>query len=226
MTKEIDFAELTKNLTPAQKADLLSAMSDAKIKKTDTELVSLLIFLKLTREDYDKIQKDFDKSVQRAINVAESIALHSDTIKREVDQFDDIYAKKKANMSETLMEAKEELSKVVAENKRISRELLKDVNADKRVRYATILSACLIAIAASWIVFHFHYEARMTEERISAINTVVRQMEHNQDVLFELAKANRRLELQDGEKKGEKLLAISNAEGYTSLGKAGVIKFK
>ena len=68
---------------------------------------------------------------------------------------------------------------------------------------------------------HYRYEKRLDNAHAAIIN----QVQDNYAVLLELAKSNSRLELSTGDK-GQKLLAVKNATGWTSSDKRGVIEFR
>jgi signal transduction histidine kinase len=124
-----------------------------------------------------------------------------------------------------LKEAGKTLTDTIAASNQASAELRNNIKVAGLTRIGVIAAATLVVIVASWLVTHFHYESRFEKARLSVVSRVIEQVEDNQAILNELAKANRRLELSRSES-GTKLLAISNAKGYTSTSKAGVIKFK
>jgi len=173
---EKDFAELTKDLTPTQKADLLSAMADAKIKKNDTELVSLLIFLKLTREDFGNIQADFNKSIQEAREVSEFVEKQSNTIKTAFTQFDSMYANKMENMSKTLDDTCEKvikkLDKAYHEHRNLIHHLEYETKKVTWIRWRNMLIAnifiCLVVATGVW--FYRNYKENKEENKYIIIN--------------------------------------------------------
>jgi hypothetical protein len=195
------------------------------VKKSESQIDSITDTLNITVVNFetvvDKIEKHIDESGKKAMAaVTDKINEYGDKLKAALTGVMD-----EALPLSDLKEAGKTFSTVVAENSQISEVLRKNAIIGKRVQYGMIAGACLLAILASWIFFYFRYEAQITETRISTVNRVVRQIEHNQEILYELSKANRTLELQYGEK-GEKYLGISNAKGYTSTGNAGFIEFK
>ena len=185
MDSEKDFAELTKDLTPTQKADLLSAMADAKIKKNDTELVSLLIFLKLTREDFGNIQADFNKSIQEAREVSEFVEKQSNTIKTAFTQFDSMYANKMENMSKTLDATCEKvitkLDKAYREHQNLIHHLEYETKRVKWIRWCNILIAnifiCLIVALGVWF-YRTHKEYQNENKYIISNDAEIRLLLH------------------------------------------------
>jgi len=158
MADEKNFDELTKDLTSDQRAGLLNAMADAKIKKSDTELVSILMFLKLTREDFGTIRTDIKKSVHEAKKLAEFIELHSNTMKTAFTQFDELYAKKMENMSKTLDATSErvikKLNTAYTEHQNIIHHLKHNTEKIKWIRWRNILMfniiICIIVGLSVW----------------------------------------------------------------------------
>jgi len=195
------------------------------IKKSETSIEEITDTFNVAAGSFGTMVSKIDKHVAEAGKKAMAV------VADEMNEYADMLkASLKAAMNEALplsdlQKAGETFSTVVSENRQISNELRENAIAGRRAQYGMIAVACLAVIIASWAFFHFRYEARMTENRISAINSLVQQIEHNRDVLYELSKADRRLELQYGDD-GVKRVAISNAEGYTSPRKSGVIQFK
>ena len=124
-----------------------------------------------------------------------------------------------------LKEAGKTFTDTIAESNRASAELRNDIKVAGLTRIGVIAAATLAVILASWLVIYFLYQSRFENERLSVVGIVVDQVENNQAILSELSRANRKLELSYNES-GQKLLTISNARGYTSTSKEGVIAFK
>ena len=130
-----------------------------------------------------------------------------------------------ANIDIEKLKAGKTFTETIAASNQASAELRNNIRIAGLTRIGVIAAATLVVIIASWLVIHFHYESRFEKARLGVVGRVIEQVEDNQAILNELAKANRRLELSRGES-GTKLLAISNARGYTSTSKAGMIEFK
>jgi hypothetical protein len=117
-------------------------------------------------------------------------------------------------------EAGNAISSVINSSKQASAELRANI---KVIRWAHIgvfaLAACVL-LFASWGFFYYRYEVRVEKTRAEIFS----QLDGNVDVLLELSKSNRRLELM--EDNGSKLLVIKNAVGWTTKSQHGVIKIK
>ena len=105
------------------------------------------------------------------------------------------------------------LNEAVSGCNRATTEMQKSIKLAKWTHYGVIAAAVLIVVLTSWICFHFHYTAKLSEERI----TIADQIDMNQAVLIELEKAGKKLEISKSAK-NTKLLTIKDAEG--------VIEFK
>ena len=194
------------------------------IKKSETSIEEITETLNVAAASFltmvGKLEKHIDEAGKKAMAiVADDMNEYADMLKASLTD-----AMNKALPLSDLKKAGETFSGVVSENRQISEELRKNAVFGRRVQYGWIAIACLAVILTSWAFVHFRYEARLTESRINTVNSVVQQIEHNQDVLSELSKANRRLELHYGEK-GETRVVIRNAAGYTTAGN-GIIEFK
>ena len=195
------------------------------IKKSETSIADITSEFDIVAASFqtmvDKVEKHIDETGKKAMAVVtDDMNRYADTLKASLKT-----AMNEALPLSDLKEAGKTFSGVVAENRQISKVLCENAVVGRRVHYGIITGICLIAVLASWVFFHFRYEARFTENRISALNSLIQQVEQNKDVLFELSKANRRIELHYADN-GNKRLAVRNAEGYTSTEKAGVIEFK
>jgi hypothetical protein len=88
------------------------------------------------------------------------------------------------------------------------------------------LGALLIvcaAVLASWLYLGHWYSGRLAQER----SVLIQEIRHNHDVLLELAKSRRTIELvNDPQIPSRKLLVMKNASGWRSAGNYGVIEFE
>jgi hypothetical protein len=81
--------------------------------------------------------------------------------------------------------------------------------------------SCSLALG-SWCYIRWWYSSQMEQER----SVLIGQVGKNRDVLLELAKSNRTLELvQDSETPDRTYLMMKNASGWQSASKYGVIEF-
>ena len=110
-----------------------------------------------------------------------------------------------------------------------SQETIETVRKTMKWKHRKIVaSAAIVMIVAifvsSWTFHYYRYREKLMEDRIRVANDIG----ENQEVLIELSKYNRRLSfmvMPDGENKGKKVLEVKNAEGYTTVSKAGLIVF-
>ena len=247
---------LLTGFTEEQKTEILLNISDIGLSERDFEILQLLRIFHLLKAYIETLPESVKESVDAIKKSEASIDDITDTLNVVAQSFQTMVDKMEAHIKEAgkktmavvtdemneygdqlkaslkdainealplsnLKKASKTFSRVVSENAQISEELRKNAFAGKKIQYGLFAGVWLIAFFSAWAFLHFRYEARIAENRIS----VAQQIEHNQDVLHELSKANRRMELQYGEN-GEIRLAISNAEGYTSPRKSGVIQLK
>ena len=196
-----------------------------RMQKVDAAIENMTNSLNQSLADFDELSGSIDKHVkeasQKALNraSAEMRGISTDFKENLTAAMNDSLP-----LSE-LKEAGKTFADTIAASNQASAELRNNIRVAGWTRIGVIAAAALVVIVASWLVFHFRYESRLEEARRDVIGKVIEQIEDNQAVLNELAKANRRLELSRSES-GTKLLAVSNAKGYTSTSKAGVIEFK
>jgi len=196
-----------------------------RAQKLDAAIENMTNSLNQSLADFDELTGSIDKHVKEASRKALNRAAAE--MRGASDDFREnltIAMKESLPLSE-LKEAGKTFSDTIAASNAASSELRNNINVARRTQIGVIACAALSMIFASWLVFHFRYTSWLEESRRAAIGKVIEQIDDNRAVLNELALANRRLELSRSES-GAKTLAISNAEGYTSTAKAGVIVFK
>jgi len=119
-----------------------------------------------------------------------------------------------------LREAGKAFSIAIIESKEASDELRTNVKIIRRAHYRAYALAAVFVIFGLWIYTHFRYELRLERERAAYIS----QFEDNREVLLELAKSRRKLDLVKEDKR--KMLVIKDATGWTSTNGNGVIELK
>jgi phage-related protein len=196
-----------------------------RMQKVDAAIEGMTNSLNQSLNDFDELTGSIGSHVkeasQKALNLAAAEMRGIST---------DFKENLKTAMNESLpldelKEAGKTFTDTIAAGNQAAAELRKNIKITNWTRTGAIAAATLVVIVASWLVIYFHYQSRFEKARLSVVNRVIEQVDDNRAVLDELAKANRRLELSRSES-GTKLLAISNAKGYTSTSKAGVIEFK
>ena len=209
------YAEIPKSVHAA--ADRIQKVDAAIENMTNSLGQSLTDFDELT----DKIGAHVKEASQKALNrAAAEMSGVSDNFKETLTTA----INESLPLSE-LKNAGKTFADAISATNQASVELRKNVKVAGWTRIGAIASTAIAVIFASWVFFHYRYEAWLEDARRDAISRVVEQVEVNQAVIEELAKANRRLELSHSES-GTKLLAVSKAKGYTSTANAGVIEFK
>ena len=196
-----------------------------RMQKVDAAIDNMTNSLNQSLGDFDELTENIGKHVKEASQKA---------LNRAAAEMRGISADFKDNLTaamneslplSALKEAGKTFTETIAASNQASAELRNNIRIAGWTRIGVIAAATFVVIIASWLVIHFQYESRFEKARLSVVSRVIEQVEDNQAILNELAKANRRLELSRSES-GTKLLAISNARGYTSTSKAGVIEFK
>ncbi|MDR0841845.1 MAG: hypothetical protein LBP68_00305 [Acidobacteriota bacterium] len=124
---------------------------------------------------------------------------------------------------DALSQAGKTFSAAVAASNQASADLRKNIKVIRRAhRRAYALAACSV-ILAFWVYIHFQYERKVTEARAA----ILADVQGNQAVLSELAKARRTLELVTKDKDPRRrLLFMKDAKGWTTTEKHGVIEFR
>ena len=175
----------------------------------------------------------FERLIHETAQVDESLRQLHAHVEDSVDKASDIVSQRMSEllsnaMQETLplsdlAEAGKVFSEALAASNQASAELRANVRNIRRAHWrAYALAACSV-IAVFWIGIHYLYRQQLEQERVA----VIAQIEGNRDVLLELARSNRNLELIYDEKDPElKLLSMKDATGWTSTGKRGVIEFR
>ncbi len=118
-------------------------------------------------------------------------------------------------------------SEAIAQSKQATEALGKNIALTRRV-YIGIYALAGLGIAVfltigSWIYLSGWYTDRVEQERAA----LVWEIGQNRDVLLELAKSHRTLQLSQSSNHPErKLLVMKDALGWQSAGNSGVIEFK
>ena len=118
-------------------------------------------------------------------------------------------------------EAGEVLSDVIESGKEASEELHKNIKLIRLVHYKSYAIAALSIVVLFCYLTRNWYQTRYEKDRAA----VIKQIEDNRDVLLELARAKRKLELTVSDK-GTKLLVLKNATGWTTTSNNGVIEYE
>ena len=254
MSTEEAFEALTADLSAENKAEFFKTLREAGIKKDDRVLLKFLRALQLYKSFYLEIPKSVQKAVVRMGRIRDEVEKMADRVAGDTgyinESMDRIHmsvgeAADKASrrildkientltplsdavtmaMPEQLTvidKANKVFGKTVKNIKQASAELQKNINYMQWRHYGAIALITISVFLCLWACIHFRYEFRLDAARTA----IASQFEGNQDILLELYKANRRLELTtDG--KGSKLLSIRNAKGWSSTDNRGVIEFK
>ena len=118
-------------------------------------------------------------------------------------------------------EAGEVLMNVVESGKEAFEELGKNIKIIKHVHYKSYAAVALTLFMVFCYGTHNWYKTQYKKE----CAVMVRQIDSNRDVLLELARAKRKLELTIHDN-GNKLLVMKNATGWTTTSKNGVIEYE
>lgn len=115
----------------------------------------------------------------------------------------------------------------IARNIKATASIQKSTAAARRLHLWTYVICCLAIVCSLvpsiWFYLDQRYKARIDAERITLIN----QVEKNRDVMLQLARSHRILELhQDPEHPSFGFLVLKDATGWQSKNNQGVIKFK
>lgn len=118
-------------------------------------------------------------------------------------------------------EAGEVLSDVIESGKEASEELHKNIKLIRLVYYKSYAIAALSIVILFCYLTRQWYKTQYEKDRAA----IIKQIEGNRDVLLELARAKRKLELTVSDK-GTKLLVLKNATGWTTTSNNGVIEYE
>jgi hypothetical protein len=216
----------------------------AEIEKHKTEIKELT---SLAEQCADAGEKSFDRITQEAAQVNESLkSIHthiedaagkasaavSNRLTAAMEKtfsglteagkvFSDTVASNKQQAAELLKEANKVFSDAAASGRQASEELRKNIKAIRWAHIIVYALAAVFTIMGAWAYIHSRYEIRLEDARAA----IVSQNKDNHAVLMELSKSNRWLDITINDK-GNKLLIMKNATGWTSFDKQGVIEFK
>ena len=254
MNTEEAFETLTANLSDEHKAEFFKILHEAGIKQDDRVLIKFFRALQLYKSFYEEIPKSAMKAAVRIGKVRDEVEKMADRVAGDAghvnESLDNIYssvgeaAEKSSrriidNIEKTLeplsdavkkalpaqLADLEKVNKVFANtiktSKRASAELQKNIKYMQWRHYRAFMLAVFFVILGLWSYIHLQYVQRFNEQ----CAVIASQAEHNSDIIFELAKANRRIELTT-DANGSKLLSIRNAKAWVSTDKRGVIEFK
>ena len=118
-------------------------------------------------------------------------------------------------------EAGEVLMNVVESGKEAFEELGKNIKIIKHVHYKSYATVALTLFMVFCYGTYSWYKTQYEKDCAA----MVRQIDSNRDVLLELARAKRKLELTIHDN-GNKLLVMKNATGWTTTSKNGVIEYE
>ena len=135
--------------------------------------------------------------------------------------FSDTIASNRQQAAELLEEANRVFSDSATLGKQASSELRKNIRSIRWSHYRAYAIASLVAFLGLWACMQYRYEKRMDREYIA----IVKQVEDNREILLELARGRRNLELSTRQN-GTRLLSIKNATGWTSIDNYGVLELK
>ena len=254
MSTEEAFEALTDDLSVENKAEFFKTLREAGIKKDDRVLLKFLRALQLYKSFYSEIPQSVKKAAVRMGRIRDEVEKMADRVAGDSadihESLDNIYSRvgeaadkssrrivnniektleplsdavKRALPSQLadLEKANKVFSKTVKTSKQASAELQKNIKYMQWQHYRAFTLSVFFVILGLWAFIHFRYESRLDAARTA----IASQFEANQDILLELAKANRRLELTT-DNKGSKLLSVRNAKGWNSTDNRGVIEFK
>lgn len=245
------FEELVHGLNDEQKAEFFKILHEAGISQHDRELAKLLRAFQLYKSFYEEIPKsarkasarierikdEIEKAADRVAGDAGHVNKSLDNICASVGEAADKASRRILNKIETTLEPlhnavrkalPEQIADLEKAKKTFSDTVEAQVKATDKIRenikvmgWSYHIAYAIVALAAVfsfWCYTSYRCEMRLYEKCAAS--------EYNSDILYELAKSNRRLELTDNADKGTKLLSMKNAKGWNSTDKRGVIEFK
>ncbi len=126
-----------------------------------------------------------------------------------------------------LAESNQGFDEAISRSNRAANSLQRNAVLARGVHLGTYtLGALLIvcvAVMASWFYLHRWYSGRLEQERVR----LIQETTQNRNVLLELAKSRRTIELvKDPQNPSRKLLVMKDASGWRSTGNYGVIEFE
>jgi exonuclease VII small subunit len=160
---------------------------------------------------YLSVSEAAEKSSRRIIN----------NIETTLEPLSDAVKKALPSQIADLEKASKAYNKAIKTSRQATAEIQKNIKYMQWRHYRAFMLAVFFVILGLWGLIHFKYEQRFKEQ----CAVLAGQMEDNNDILYELAKAKRRLELTTDEN-GSRLLSMRNAKAWISTDKRGVIEFR
>ncbi len=205
------------------------------------------------KQEIDQLSKEIRGSLDAGIQLVGQVVLEAERVHEEITRInllvDDAMRVATegltsrmaeyltAGIEKSVVPLENRLIQLAVSNQDFDDAIARNIKATAAIQKSTAIArryhlwtyaVCSLAVVCSsvlfaWIYLDRWYEARIRTER----ETIVNQIEKNRDVLHQLARSQRILELhQDPQHPNYGFLVMSDATGWQSSNNQGVIKFK